>query len=159
MDRRQFIVSAGVTALTGALIAPTASAAPLQAASVAGQKRQDEKERQAVVDACNHCMKSGEACLAMCNEMLRHGMTVLANCQARVVDMLTMCKAMGSMAALNTAPVARLKALAGLCADTCRDCETACKPQAATHPECKTCMDDATACAKACDAYKAALAA
>ena len=74
MDRRQFIVSAGATALTGTLISTTASAAPLQAASASGQKRQDEKERQAVVDACNHCMKSGEACLAMCNEMLRHGM-------------------------------------------------------------------------------------
>lgn len=159
MDRRQFIASAGTTALTGTLISTTASAAPLQGASAAGQKRQDEKERRAVVDACHHCMKSGEACLAMCNEMLRHGMTALGDCQARVVDMLTMCQTMGAMAAVNTAPAARLKALAGLCADTCRDCETACKPQAATHPECKTCMDDAAACAKACDAYKAARAA
>ena len=38
---------------------------------------------------------------------------------------------------------------------TCRDCERACKPQAAKHPECKTCMDDAAECGKACVADKA----
>lgn len=159
MDRRQFIVSASATALTATLSPTAAGATPLQSGTTASQKRQDEKERQAVVDACNRCMKSGEACLAMCNEMLRHGMTGLADCQARVVEMLTMCKAMGTMAAMNTAPAARLKAFAGLCADTCRDCESACKPQASQHAECKVCMDDATACARACDAYKAARAA
>lgn len=156
MDRREFIITAGVTALTGTLVPRTALATPLQAGSTATQARQGDKVRQAVIDACNECMKTGEACLAMCNEMLRHGMTDLADCHARVVDMLTMCEATGKMAAVNTAPAARVKALAALCADTCRDCERACKPQAAKHPECKACMDDAAKCAKACDAYKAA---
>lgn len=156
MDRRQFIVAAGATALTGTLVPAAIGAAPLQSGSAAAQKRQDDKERKAVIDACNDCMKTGEACLAMCNEMLRHGMTDLADCHARVVDMLTMCQAMGKMAAVNTAAPARLKALAGLCAETCRDCERSCKPQAAKHAECKACMDDAAECAKACDAYKAA---
>lgn len=73
----------------------------------------------------------------MCNEMLRHGMTDLADCHARVVDMLTMCEAMWTMAAADTAPATRVKALAALCADTCRDCERACKPQAVKHPECR----------------------
>lgn len=152
MDRRQFILTAGATAVTGTLVSATAL---LQAATMGAQNRQGDKERQAVIDAYNNCMKTGNACLAMCNEMLRHGMTALADCQARVVDMLTMCEAMGTMALTNTAPPARLKALAGLCADTCRECERACKPQAAKYPECKACMDDAAACAKACDAYKA----
>lgn len=154
MDRRQFIMTAGGGALAGTLVSARAPAAAVQA-SVAAQSRPGDKGRQAVIDACRDCMKTGEACLAMCNEMLRHGMTALADCQARVVDMLTMCDAMGAMAATNTAPPARLKALAGLCADTCRDCERACKPQANAHPDCKACMDDAAACAKACDAYKA----
>jgi len=156
MDRRQFIVAAGGTTLSAILIPTPAGASPPQTGSAATQKRQDDKARQAVIEACNDCMKTGEACLAMCNEMLRHGMTALADCQARVVDMLTMCQAMGTMSATNTAPPARLKALAGLCADTCRDCERACKSPAATHPECKACMDDAAECAKACDAYKTA---
>ena len=156
MYRREFIVSVGSTTLSAMLIPALANAVPPQGGPAATQKRPDDKARQAVIDACNHCMKTGEACVAMCNEMLRHGMTALADCQARVVDMLTMCKTMGTMSATNTAPPARLKALAGLCADTCRDCERACKPQATTHPECKACMDDAAECAKACDAYKAA---
>lgn len=156
MDRRRFVVTAGGTTLSGMLMPASAGAAPLQPGSAATQKGRDDNARQAVIDACNACMKTGEACLAMCNEMLRHGMTALADCQARVVDMLTMCEAMGRMSATNTAPPDRLKALAGLCADTCRDCERACKSQAATHPECKACMDDAAECAKACDAYKAA---
>lgn len=155
MDRRGFIISTSACSLVGLLPSTTAVAAP-QRTSAAGQRRPDDTVRQAVVDACNDCMKTGEACLAMCNEMLRHGMTGLADCQTRVVDMLTMCRAMGSMAAVNTAPPARLKALAALCADTCRDCEGACKPQASTHPECKACMEDASACAKACDAYNGA---
>ena len=154
MNRREFIAGAGASALAG-VWPSTRTLAAAQDASAAGQRRQDQ-ERHAVVDACSDCMKTGEACLAMCNEMLRHGMTSLADCQTRVVDMLTMCQAMGSMAAVNTAPPERLRALATLCAETCRDCERACKPQATTHAECKACMDDAGACAKACDAYKAA---
>jgi Cys-rich four helix bundle protein (predicted Tat secretion target) len=156
MDRRQFIIAMGGTSLSGILISRPAGAALPQAGSVGTQKRQDDNVRQAVIDACNDCMKTGQACQAMCNEMLRHGMTDLADCHARVVDMLTMCEATGRMAVANTASPARIKALAALCADTCRDCERACKPQAAKHPECKACMDDAAECAKACDAYKAA---
>ena len=112
MDRRQFILTAGATAVTGTLVSATAL---LQGASVAAQNRQGDKERQAVGDACNRCMKTGKACLAMCNEMLRHGMTALADCQARVVDMLTMCDAMGTMIATNTAPPAP----AGVGAEVC----------------------------------------
>jgi Cys-rich four helix bundle protein (predicted Tat secretion target) len=153
MVRRQFIVAAGTAALTTAV--SSAPAVSMQGSSPA-RRRAEDKERQAVIDAADDCMKTGEACLAMCNDMLRHGMTELAHCQARVVDMLTMCEAIGQMVVVNTAPAARLKALAGLCADTCRDCERACRPQAAKHPECKACMDDAGECAKACDVYKAA---
>jgi Cys-rich four helix bundle protein (predicted Tat secretion target) len=145
MDRRLFIVTAGAAALIGTAAGPAAS-----------QERQDASLRQAVVDACADCMKTGEACLAMCNEMLRHGMTDVAECHARVVDMLAMCEAMGSMAAANASPPTRLKALAALCADTCRDCARACEPQAARHAECKTCMDDAAACAQACDTFNEA---
>ena len=156
MDRRQFIIAVGSTSVTGAVFGRRLVAAPVQGGATAAQKSAESKYRQAVIDACNACMKTGEACVAMCNEMLRHGMTDLADCHARVVDMLTMCEATGKLAATNTAPSARLKALAGLCAETCRDCERACKPQAAKHPECKACMDDAAECAKACEAYKAA---
>ena len=139
MDRRLFLVTSGAAALIGAAAGPALS----QAAGL----------RQAVVDACADCMKTGEACLAMCNEMLRHGMPALAECHARVVDMLAMCDAMGSMAAANASPPTRLIALAALCADTCRDCARACEPQAARHQECKACMEDANACAEACDSF------
>ena len=110
------------------------------------------KETTAVVDACYACMKSGELCLAMCNDMLGKGMTAFADCQKRVSDMLTMCEAVGTMVARNTAPAARLKAMAVLCEDTCRDCERACRPNASM-AECKTCADDAAKCARACEAY------
>jgi Cys-rich four helix bundle protein (predicted Tat secretion target) len=156
MERRDFIVSAGTAALVGAAASVGAAGSSFQRGTAASQNGQADTMRQAVIDACHGCMKTGEACLAMCNEMLRHGMTDLADCHARVVDMLTMCEATGKMAATNTVPAARLKALAGLCAETCRDCEGACKPQAAKHAECKACMDDAAECAKACEAYKAA---
>ena len=134
MNRRQLIVAAATV-----VIARTAVAAP-------------EKEGSAVVEACYACMKTGELCLAMCNDMLGRGMAGVADCQKRVADMLTLCEAMGTMAARNTAPPARLKALATMCADTCRDCEKACRPNVAM-AECKACMDDAVKCAKACDAF------
>lgn len=134
MNRRQLIAAATAVALVG-----TASAAPT-------------KEGSAVADACYACMKTGEQCLAMCDDMLSHGMTGVADCQKRVSDMLTLCEAMGKMVTRNTAPASRLKALATMCADTCRDCEQACKPNASM-AECKACMADAAKCAKACDAF------
>lgn len=134
MNRREIIVAAAVAAVAG-----TAIAAP-------------GKEGSAVVEACYACMKTGELCLAMCNDMLGHGMTKLADCQKRVADMLTLCEAMGTMAARSTAPTARLRALATMCADTCRDCEKACRPNT-DMAECKACMEDAVKCAKACDAF------
>ncbi len=134
MNRRQLIIATAT-----AVIAGTAIAAPA-------------KEGSVVVEACYACMKTGELCLAMCNDMLGRGMTNVADCQKRVADMLTLCEAMGTMAARNTAPPARLKALATMCADTCRDCEKACRPNAAM-AECKACIEDAVRCAKACDAF------
>ena len=134
MNRRQLIAVVTTAALTGS-VAKGAT-----------------KESTPVVEACYACMKSGALCLAMCNDMLGKGMTALADCQKRVSDMLAMCEAVGTMVARNTAPAARLKAMAALCADTCRDCERACRPNASM-AECKTCADDAAKCARACDAY------
>ncbi|MBX9854861.1 MAG: hypothetical protein K2Y26_05020 [Gemmatimonadaceae bacterium] len=150
MDRRQFCLTAGAAAVAGT--AP-AAALPSQSKPVASGMTQEAARRQAVIAACHDCRSSGAACLTMCNEMLRKGMTAFADCQARVIEMLTMCDAMGAMAGTNTFPVSRLKALAGICAETCRDCERACRPLAA-HAECKACMDDAADCARACEAYK-----
>lgn len=135
MNRRQLIATLAAATLVG-------SNAKAAATKVGG----------AVVDACYACMKTGELCLNMCNDMLIRGNTSIADCQKRVVDMLTMCQAMGAMAARNTAPIGRLKAMATLCADTCRDCERACQPNASM-AECRACMEDAAKCARACDAF------
>ncbi len=137
MNRRQ-LIAAGAAAAAVVLTESVAAAAT--------------KESTAVVDACYACMKTGELCLAMCNDMMGKGMTALADCQKRVSDMLTMCEAVGTLVARNTTPAARLKALAVLCADTCRDCERACRPNISM-AECKACMEDATKCARACDAF------
>lgn len=151
MKRRRFLSTTVTAVLSGA----TLVAMPRQSSRQSATQTAGENLRQAVIDGCADCVKTGRACMAMCDEMLRHGMTAMAACQMRVVEMVTMCEAMARMAATNTAPAARLKALAALCADTCRDCESACRPQSAAHAECKACMDDAARCAKACDAYKA----
>ena len=153
MDRREFALGLGAMALAGGLARagdhvhgktpPPPPAPPVS------------KELRAVLDATEHCLRTGQVCVSHCNRLLAAGDTSLAECQRTALNMLAVCEATFKTAALHTADAALQKALARVCADYCRACAKACEPHAPHHEECKACLASCQECAKACDAFAA----
>lgn len=99
--------------------------------------------------AAQGCVTQGEICQAHCIRTLSAGDTSMAACARSVTEMLAVCRAVTSLANLDSK---HLKALAAVCIATCTDCEAACKEHAAHHAECKACME---ACAETIKAARA----
>jgi hypothetical protein len=71
----------------------------------------------------------------------------MARCSKAVSVMLPMCRAGMALAIQDSA---HLKALAAICADTCRECQAACKEHAEHHEACNWCMETCETCAAEC---------
>ena len=153
MDRRQF-VKAG----TSAMLASVAATA-LAADEMSGHEHHHDakgayggeggaKKYSALVEAAASCVKTGEICLEHCLALLRTGDTSMARCSTTVSAMLPLCRA-GLVLAVQDS--AHLKALAAVCARTCRDCEAACKEHASHHEACRWCMESCQRCAQECE--------
>jgi Cys-rich four helix bundle protein (predicted Tat secretion target) len=66
----------------------------------------------------------------------------LAQCSARIQDMISVCGAVASLAAAESA---YLKPLAKICIDVCKSCEQECRKHEQHHTICK---ETADACAR-----------
>ena len=89
------------------------------------------------------CITTGEVCLAHCADELAKGNKDLGKCIRMVIQMLAVCKAMQTLAAMKAE---RAKALAAVCIAACQDCADACAEHKAhwshkMHMECKDCHD------------------
>jgi Cys-rich four helix bundle protein (predicted Tat secretion target) len=100
------------------------------------------------VELASACVQTGEECQAHCSQQFAAGDTSLAECGRSVTMMLAMCRALVTAAAERSA---RLKEIARVCGQVCRDCEAACKPHAGHHDICRRCMEACRACASACE--------
>jgi Cys-rich four helix bundle protein (predicted Tat secretion target) len=69
----------------------------------------------------------------------------LADCMRSVSAMLPVCAAMNRLAIQDAK---RLKDLAKVCADICRDCEAECRKHEFHHVECKRCAEACAATVK-----------
>lgn len=134
MDRRDFMLAGGALAFAG-----TAQAAPDAGAA---------EKAPGLVELGSACIEVGEECLAHCLQQLSAGDTSLAGCAKSVSVMLPMCHALVTAAA-QSAP--RLKEIARVCGQVCRDCEASCKPHAGHHDICRRCMEACRNCAAACE--------
>ncbi len=148
MNRRELVLgSVGAAALGLALRAeaaePGAPTPPL-AAGASGHA--------ALIDAAFACLKLGEACQQHCLSLLSKGDATLAECASTIAAMLPACEALTQLAVQNSP---RLKAMAAVCADLCRDCEKACRKHEMHHAICKACADSCAACARECDKVQA----
>ncbi len=85
------------------------------------------------------CIAVGEACLAHCLDGLGRGDTSLAGCSIAVQDMLTICRATGSLIAGRSQFVAQA---AALCVASCDACAKACEPHVSHHSECAACRQE-----------------
>lgn len=153
MNRREAMLTVGgvvaalsTTALAqGKAPAKAADKAPEKPAEKAGDK---PAVNTALIDAAEHCLRTGKDCLDHCVRTLSTGDKSMAECAATVRAMLPACAALADLARLNSA---HLKAYAAVCAKICRDCEAACKKHANHHAECKACMESCQACATECE--------
>ena len=139
MNRRELILATGALAVSGA-----ASAAP-DAGTAPGKPPN-------LVELGSACIQVGEECQAHCFKELAAGDTSLAGCARSVTMMLAMCRALVTAAAQGSP---RLKDVARVCGQVCRDCEKECKPHAGHHDICRRCMESCRACATGCEKVSA----
>lgn len=149
MDRRE-LLTAGALGLL-ALNWKPAHAGPAEA-----KKPAAPDPKRALLDALAKCLQTGEVCQAHCVEELGKGNVSMATCNKRVHEMLAMCRATLSLAALDST---LLPQAAAVCAAACKACAEACAEHKAhfahgMHLSCKDCMESCQACEKACAAIK-----
>jgi Cys-rich four helix bundle protein (predicted Tat secretion target) len=134
MERRDFMLATGALALAGASHAAPDGGAP--------------GKPQGLVELGSACIQVGEECQAHCFQQFAAGDTSLAACAKTVSMMLQMCRALVTAAAQSSP---RLKDIARVCGQVCRDCEATCKPHAGHHDVCRRCMEACRSCASACE--------
>jgi Cys-rich four helix bundle protein (predicted Tat secretion target) len=136
MNRREALLAAGVGAAAVALKAQAGEAAAMGGSA------------SPLIASAFTCIEVGQACQQHCLAMLSKGDTSLAECATTIAAMLPSCEALAQLAVQNSP---RLKALAVVCAQICRDCEAACRKHEKMHAICKQCADSCAACAAQCD--------
>jgi Cys-rich four helix bundle protein (predicted Tat secretion target) len=129
----------------GALVAGVGLAGAVGAQTSMAKTSPSKSPHQAVVEATKRCETVGNACLRHCQRLTRLGDKSLADCMRSVSAMLPVCVAMNRLA---TQDAKRLKDLAKVCADICRDCEAECRKHEFHHVECKRCAEACAATVK-----------
>lgn len=137
----------------GAVAAAAATSKALSAQDAAHQHVHGAAPNQALVNAANDCVKTGDVCLAHCLDLLATGDKSLGECAKSVNELRATCGALGSLAAQSAPALAKL---ASLSADVCKNCETACRKHEKEHAPCKACADACATCAKECSKAAAA---
>jgi Cys-rich four helix bundle protein (predicted Tat secretion target) len=139
MNRREVVLAGVGAAAAGVAVGGRALAEPAPASPASFGP---------LLDALYACIEVGQACQQHCRVLLGKGDTSLAECAGTIAAMLPVCAALTELSTLGSP---RTKALALICAQVCRDCETACRKHAGHHAICKQCADSCAACAAQCD--------
>jgi len=122
-----------------------AADAQTNAPKTSPSKSPNQAPNQALVEVTKRCETVGTACLKHCQRLTRLGDKSLADCMRSVSSMLPVCVATNRLAAQDAN---RLKDLAKVCADVCRDCEAECRKHEFHHIECKRCAEACAATVK-----------
>lgn len=103
---------------------------------------------KAVVETTHQCLKVGRVCDQHCFEQILSGNhEMYGACAIAVKQMITLCDAIGSLAAAKSI---RLKECIRACIAACESCADACKPHIHHHMECKACYEACQACMESC---------
>jgi Cys-rich four helix bundle protein (predicted Tat secretion target) len=141
MDRRTWLQ--GSMALSA--LAFTANAA----AQSNGHAHHHEAGRgpyDALIASAAACVQKGQLCLTHTLVQLGQGDKALAACAASVRQTISLCVALGDLAAQNAPHV---PALAALVKKVCKECEDECRKHK-EHPDCLACADACADCIKQC---------
>lgn len=102
----------------------------------------------AAIDAAEHCIGTGRACLELAIATLKKGDASMAECADTTRLMITLCETFATFATNGSA---HTKALAAICAKACRDCEKACRKHELHHAACRACGESCAKCALECE--------
>lgn len=146
----EFISRRSLVANSTALLAGAAAVVGVSSVTL-GAKNALANNTSGVSSELAACINAGEICQAHCADELAKGNKDMGKCNRMVIQMLAVCKAMQTLAAMKSD---RAKALAAVCIAACQDCADACAEHKAhwshkMHMECKDCHDACLALIKA----------
>jgi Cys-rich four helix bundle protein (predicted Tat secretion target) len=136
MERREFMTTLGAAAAV-------LSAAP---AFAEGMAHMHPAKYKVLSDAAGKCVLDGDNCLRHCFGMLSMNDTSMAGCTQASFDTIAACRALSTLAAVNSAAV---PALAKVVADICAACKKECDkfPQ---YSECVAMGESCKVCGEEC---------
>ena len=139
MERREFIATLG--AATAVL-----AAQPAFAQESAAVKHMHPPKYKALSDAAGKCVLDGDNCLRHCFGMLSMNDASMAACTTASFDTIAACRALATLAAVNSSAV---PALAKVVETICLACKKECDkfPQ---YSECVAMGESCKACAEEC---------
>ncbi|MGA8567534.1 MAG: four-helix bundle copper-binding protein [Candidatus Binataceae bacterium] len=141
MERREFLIGLGAAA---AVISVSQGFA--QSTSAPGVEQMHAPKYKALAESCSHSVAAGEDCLRHCFGMLSMNDTSMVGCTKSIYDMVAVCGALQSLAAVNSPHTPTLaKAVADICG--------ACQKQCEKFPnilECKACAQACESCTDEC---------
>ena len=140
MERRDFIMTAATT-----LSLASGLSALVQAQGTPAEMH--PPKYKALEDSAAACVSTGEDCLRHCLAMSAMKDTSMAACERSVVELNAACRALQTLASINsTFTPAFAKDVAAVC-DACRK---ECQVFVTKYAECKACADACTKCAAEC---------
>ena len=139
MERREFMTALGAAAAV-------LSAAPALAEGAAGAQHMHPPKYKGLSDAAGKCVIEGDNCLRHCFGMLSMNDTSMAACTTASFDTIAACRALATLASVNSSAV---PALAKVVEDICLACKKECDkfPQ---YSECVAMGESCKACAEEC---------
>jgi Cys-rich four helix bundle protein (predicted Tat secretion target) len=148
MNRREAVmtIATAATSVPLMVLAADKPAAPAAKAPAAAPSY------AAMIDAAEHCVGIGEECFELALTLLKKGDVSMAECSDTTRAMMDICETTARFARAGSP---HTKALAGVCAKVCRDCEKACRKHEQHHAECKNCADSCAKCAAECEKISA----
>ena len=136
MERREFMTTFGAAAAV-------LSAMP---ALAEGMQHMHPAKYKALSDAAGKCVLDGDNCLRHCFGMLSMNDTSMAGCTQASFDVIAACRALATLASVNSAAVPALaKVVQGVCETCKKECDKF--PQ---YSECVAMGESCKACGEEC---------
>lgn len=161
MERRSFILSSMVAAVTAVLSPKSVFAAGTTAQSGAAiyTDADIEKKLAAVRESTADCLKKGKACADHCKKEISAGDQDFGKCYSSVRAMMILCDATGKLAALKSTQIRGVLDACISSLETCRDACLEHKEHFAhgMHLQCKACEESCEKCIDHCKDLKASL--
>jgi Cys-rich four helix bundle protein (predicted Tat secretion target) len=137
MKRRELIAAVGALAVAGGTTK----------ASAQTPGDMHPAKYKALEESAGKCVATGEDCLRHCLAMMSMKDTSMAACANSVVELIAACRALQTLAAVNsTFTPAFAKTVGAVCAT----CEQECRKFYAKYTVCKTCADACKTCGDEC---------